>query len=202
MNPRLRLALAIAVALALLQGMRWAALRPIARAPGVLVDAEPLQTAPADATPVAHGDYTLTPLADFTIEARVLSRMDYRMGAFAAVSPTDFALGWQRMSDTAVIDQLDISQSARFYSYRWAYQPPLPPAEITHTSTNLHAIPADAMVARSLDRVRQGTLVTLRGQLVAVTGRRGELWRSSLSRDDTGAGACEIMLIRDIMRRD
>lgn len=202
MNVRLRWFIAALVALAALQGMRWAALRPITRAPGVLVDAEPLQLAPRDAAPIAHGDYTLVPLADFAIEARVLSRMDYRFDAFAAVAPLDLALGWRRMSDSAVIGQLGIEQSARFYTYRWSGPPPLPPAEITHTSTNLHAIPADAAVARSLDRVRSGTLVTLRGQLVEVRGRRGERWRSSLSRDDSGAGACEIMLVREVLRRD
>jgi hypothetical protein len=36
-------------------------------------------------------------------------------------------------------------------------------------------------------------VVELRGRLVDIEGREGRM-RTSLSRDDTGAGACEILL--------
>lgn len=175
--------------------------RPIARAAGVLVPSAPHQADPADPNPVLHGDYTLQPLADFDIEARVLSREDYTFDAGASLSPTDLALGWGRMSDTAMIDALTIEQSVRFFTYRWRDEPPIPPAEIVRSATNLHAIPADAAVARELGRVRVGEIVELRGRLVEASRADGWRWRSSLSREDSGAGACELMLVESIERR-
>ena len=44
-----------------------------------------------------------------------------------------------------------------------------------------------------LGRLRTGSVVELRGQLVDIEGREGGM-RTSLSRGDTGAGACEILL--------
>ena len=44
-----------------------------------------------------------------------------------------------------------------------------------------------------LGRLRAGSVVELRGQLVDIEGREGGM-RTSLTRADTGAGACEILL--------
>ena len=44
-----------------------------------------------------------------------------------------------------------------------------------------------------LGRLRAGSVVELRGQLVDIEGGEGGM-RTSLSRADTGAGACEILL--------
>ncbi len=167
----------------------------------MLVEVAPRQTEASDPALVRLGDSVLQPLADFDIEARVLSREDYAFDAGAALSPTDLALGWGRMSDSATIDALEIRQSARYFSYRWRTSPPIPPAEIVRSATNLHAIPADAAVARSLARVRVGDVVELRGRLVEASRADGWRWRSSLSREDSGAGACELMLIESIDRR-
>jgi hypothetical protein len=191
----------IALALLSLGGAgNWWLHRPIARAPGTLVDEEPRQTEPTSHSSITLGDYQLTPMADYDIEARVLSREDYSMDTGSDLSPTDLAVGWKRMSDTAVIDQLDISQSARFFRYRWASQPPIPRREIERSAANMHMIPADKRVARELDKIRQGSIVRLRGQLVEAKRKDGFTWRSSLTRDDTGAGACELMLVDSIER--
>lgn len=191
-----------AIALSVLGAIHWVRHRPIARADGMLVAVEPVQSGPRDAKPFAHGDYTLRPLADYAIEARVLSRADYSLDGGSALAPTDFALGWRGMSDSAVLARLDIEQSARFYSYRWQREPPLPPQEIVRSSANVHLIPADAAVARALDRVRPGAIVTLRGQLVEATRADGWRWVSSLTREDSGAGACELMFVHEVERRD
>ena len=125
----------------------------------------------------------------------MLAREDYRFDAESRLSPTDLALGWGRMSDSAVIGQLEIGQSARFYHYRWRGQPPIPPAEIVRSSANMHMIPANAAVARDLDRVRVGQVVSLRGRLVEAQRSDGWHWRSSLTREDSGGGACELVLV-------
>lgn len=188
------------VVLALIGAARWYPQRAIDHEPGLLVDSVPQQHATANSTPIHHGDYLLTPLADFELEARVLSRADYSTDAGSDLVPTDLALGWQRMSDTAVIEQLAIAQSARFYSYRWQGDPPIPADEIIRSSANMHLIPADEDVRRDLDKVRQGSLIHLRGHLVYAERGDGFHWRSSLTREDTGGGACELVLVEAIER--
>lgn len=190
----------LCLALSLFGAANWYRQRPLAHGAGVLVRTEPRQTDPADRTPVEHGDYLLTPLADFSVEARVLSRQEYRFDAGSALAPLDLALGWGRMSDSAVIERLDVAQSARFFSYRWKDAPPIPPSEIVRSASNMHLIPADEAVARTFDRVRVGEVVMLRGRLVDARRTDGWRWTSSLSREDSGAGACELVLVDSLER--
>src|SRR5690606_15233061 len=138
---------------------------------------------------------TLTPLAGLRIEARVLSRRDYASGREARFSPTDLALGWERMRDDAVLARLDITQSSRWYRYRWRDAPPLPPQEIVRSSANMHMIPSTPGVASALREVRRDDTVRIDGWLVQVDAPDGWRWRSSLSREDTGSGACELVYV-------
>ena len=143
---------------------------------------------------------TLQPLAGFSLDARVLSREDYSIGREADLSPTDLALGWGRMRDDAVIDRLDIDQSNRWYHYRWQGAPPIPAAEIVRSSANMHMIPADAATAKELGRVRIGDKVRIDGWLVEADAPDGWRWRSSLTREDSGGGACEVVYVCSIAR--
>lgn len=63
----------------------------------------------------------------------------------------------------------------------------------------MHMVPADAAVARALKRVRVGDVVTLDGYLIEADKPGGWKWRSSLTREDTGSGACELVYVRDIV---
>lgn len=169
--------------------------------PRVAAGAAPLQSPlPRDMAPVALQAGTLTPLAGFSIEARVLSRRDYTIGREAAFSPTDLALGWGRMRDDDVLSRLSFSQSSRWYRYRWQGSPPLPLAEIVRSSANMHMIPSDAQVAAELRRVRDDDHVRIDGWLVRVDAADGWHWVSSLKRDDSGAGACELVYVCRIQR--
>jgi len=69
---------------------------------------------------------------------------------------------------------------------------------VTHAA-NMHLIPATHGVAHALSQVRKGHVVSLRGQLVDVLRvREGLHVRSSLTREDTGAGACELIWVDDL----
>lgn len=164
--------------------------------PRVRAGDSPLQT-PISGRPgtFAHNGYTLTPLAGFSIDARVLSRQTYRFGREAQLSPLDLALGWQRMREDAVLSQLRISQSSRWYHYSWANQPPLPVDEILSSSANMHMIPANRAIAAQLSRVERDDNVRLDGWLVEASASDGWHWRSSTSRQDSGGGACEVVYV-------
>ncbi len=143
-------------------------------------------------------DFTLQPLAEFQLRARILSREDYRFDNEAKLSPTDLALGWGRMADPAVYQQLAISQSGRWYHYRWQNQPPIPPDEIIASSANMHMIPANDAIAQQLSKLKPGKMVKIQGYLIEASNTQGWRWRSSLSRTDSGAGACEVVFVRAI----
>jgi len=183
------------LALLLALGWYWHGHRALTRAPGVLAAAAPEQSAIAGAPPALRkDDVRLQPLARFALTARVLARADYRWDALASLMPVDLALGWGRMSDSAVLEKVDISQSGRFYFWH-VDEFPIPEHEIIESSANMHLIAADDAVRRGIARTRVGDVVSLDGYLVEVDWPDGRKARSSLTRSDSGAGACEIVWV-------
>jgi len=162
---------------------------------------EPVQSESNLPSAFPHGDYTVTPLARYTVTAIVLGRERYRYGDEAELSPLDLALGWGSMSLAGVVNELKISQSGRWYEYRWSDDPPLEPAQIATSSANTHCLPADKEMRDALLAVKRHDLVTLEGYLVEVAGPKGYRWRSSLTRTDTGARSCEVFWVTSVERK-
>lgn len=173
-------------------------MQPIVHSPGILVQEKPVQV---DLEPSGFmlDDFQVTRKARFEIRARVLSTEPYYMRKEGDLSPIDLALGWGVMSDQAVLDQIDISQSSRWYRTRYDLPPPVPEQQIISSSSNMHMIPARKDIARSLKKLRQGDIITLRGYLVDVDDDSGWYWRTSMSRTDTGSGACEIVYVESLL---
>ncbi|HEY7963465.1 MAG TPA: hypothetical protein VID49_05080 [Steroidobacteraceae bacterium] len=172
--------------------------RPLHPPEGIVAPDEPRQGDLTGAAPVHHGRWTLTPRATYDVTARILSREDYRFDPLSDLVPEDLALGWGAMSDNRVLAAFDISQSARFYTWHLRGALPIPRADVISHSANTHVIPADAVVGRELARLRVGQVVHLHGQLVDGVRDDGASVRTSLTRTDSGAGACEIMLVESV----
>ncbi|NTW85073.1 MAG: hypothetical protein HGB30_02785 [Holophagaceae bacterium] len=190
---RLMLALVAVVGLA---GLLFWNDRPVAQRPGVLAPAEPLQTEPAPGNPWSHRGFKLTSLAQFQLKARVLGRERYRFDRGADLSPVDLALGWGPMSDTRVLEAFTIRQQDRFYYWSAAHMP-IPAGEVISHSANMHLIPATEALGKRLLGARVGQLVELRGQLIRAEGKDGFTWVSSLTRADSGEGACEVIWVEE-----
>ncbi|TAJ55312.1 MAG: hypothetical protein EPN60_18245 [Nevskiaceae bacterium] len=190
-----RLWLALLLALCAWQAGQWWRLRPVQQANGVLVAEDPRQQ-PVEIDGFNYRDYRLSPRASYHLRARLLSRESYRLGREAELSPLDFALGWGVMSDNRVLDALEISQSGRYFWLRWGEAAPASETEMLRHAANTHLIPADDSVRRALARMRPGQVVALDGWLVDVAAKDGWQWQSSLTRSDTGAGACELLWVR------
>jgi hypothetical protein len=62
-------------------------------------------------------------------------------------------------------------------------------------------VPADAAAANALARVRAGDAVRIDGWLLRIDADDGWHWQSSTTRDDVGAGACEIVLVCSLQSR-
>jgi hypothetical protein len=164
--------------------------------PGMSAPAEPFQEV-SNATPWQQGDYLITPLANYTVTARVLSKKEYTKDKSATLSPVDLALGWGVMSDAAVLSDLRISQSGRWFYVYWKDATVDTNQVMTH-SANTHILPATPEIARKVKTIERNQVVHLQGYLVQVTKRDGFLWRSSLTRSDTGDGSCEVLWVTEV----
>ncbi|GAB5520081.1 MAG: hypothetical protein RhofKO_23320 [Rhodothermales bacterium] len=148
-----------------------------------------------------HRGYTLQPVAAFEVTARVLGVARYHGEQHGRLAPYDLAVGWGLMSDTAVLNHLDIQQHDRVY--RWAGTEEAPDTRtIIRHSTNIHIVPTTAGLGGQIAGLRPGQVVTLRGQLVDVTSPDGSRWRTSRSRTDAGVGACEILWLEDVVQAE
>jgi hypothetical protein len=173
-------------------------LRPVHPADGPVAPTEPVQTDLERVFTARHGRWTLTPRAHYDITARILSREDYRFDPLSDLVPEDLALGWGPMSDNRVLAAFEVTQSARFYSWRPLNSLPIPRQEVIEHSANTHVIAADAHVGLQLRRLRVGQVVRLTGLLVDGLRDDGAFIHTSLTRSDSGAGACEVMLVEGV----
>ena len=167
--------------------------RAVSHGPGVMAPEDPIQTR-TTAAPFSFRGFTVIPLADFDIQARVLGKKSYQSGTESQLSPWDIAFGWGRMSDESVLKDVDISQSNRFYYWK-VRQFPIPRKEIETHSANMHLIPADDEIEDVLDDARTGNIMSIIGHLVRIEGPGNWLWKSSLTRSDTGHGPCEVIFV-------
>jgi hypothetical protein len=187
---------------ALWQGTHQWSMRPVHPPDGVLAPEDPRQAALEGAPSFLFGRWTLTPRAEYDITARILSREDYSFDALSDLIPEDFALGWGALSDNRVLRLLQIDQGARFYGWRPIAPLPIAAQEVIEHSANTHVIPADPAVRAQLARLRVGQVVRLTGMLVDGARTDGRYFHTSLTRTDTGAGACEVILVQSVELRD
>jgi hypothetical protein len=178
----------------------WTSERIVSHPPGILVATEPVQR---DLDPPPHFDargHTLYARARYDITARVLRKEIYHVDGGADLAPVDLGVGWGPLSDTRVIDDLEFSQMGRFFYWHTKRGVELPVAAnmlITHAA-QMHLIPASDALESRLKRLRPGQIVTISGYLVDVRGPAGFAWNTSLTRTDTGNGACEIVWVESL----
>jgi hypothetical protein len=175
----------------------WGSNRPITHGPGEIAPDQPLQRIVSTSLHFERGEFIVWPLAEFHIKARVLSRKNYSFGQEAKLSPVDLALGWGPMSDEKVLSGVSISQSGRWYM--WSVKElTVPRAHIERNSANMHMIPSTPQIKKQLKNLKKGSLIECKGYLVEITGPNGWYWKSSLSRNDTGQGACEVVWVEEL----
>ena len=141
--------------------------------------------------------YKLTKKATYNIEAVVKSKKKYTRDLSSVISNYDFALAWGELNEPDIDEHIDYSQSGRWYYYKYDSSTPVSKTYIGQHSANVHLIPANDLVAKQISKVNVNDLVELEGYLVYVKGENFT-WNSSLTRSDTGDGACEILYVEKI----
>lgn len=138
--------------------------------------------------------------AGFSGQVQILSMRPYADDWKGILSPVDLAVGWGPMSHRETIDELRITQSNRFYQWtiptrqmeHWSAE------EVILNSANIHMVPGNSTIANRLLTLRPGDKVYIEGYLVDVIRPDNMIWETSLTRYDTGPGACEILLLTNI----
>lgn len=166
--------------------------------PGVVAPDAPRQVPVRSGSPFSHNGYRITPLAELSLQARVLATERYYLDRESDLAPIDLALGWGPMSDSSVLGRLDISQGNRFFYWR-TDRLPVSRKVIESHAANMHMVPANEAVEYRLERLRSGQVIELQGLLIRAEADDGWRWASSLSRDDTGKGACELVWVEDVL---
>ena len=139
-------------------------------------------------TPFTKNGYAIQPLMTYRLTARVVATRRYTESGPPSVSPVDLGLVWGRSADPQRLAKASFTQGNRFMHSSWhSYEYAIAPNEIANT----HIIPDTPELEARILSVQRGDVVSLSGYLVQVAGT----WTSSLTRKDTGDGACEIIYV-------
>ncbi|HAJ26820.1 MAG TPA: hypothetical protein DCG53_06175 [Syntrophus sp. (in: bacteria)] len=169
---------------------------------------DPIQE-PCDPTPtyqkrITGGSVTITPVATYRIAGEVMSKRKYTRSWGAEIMPFDLALVWGMLTYPHVMKQLSIKHdSTRMAWFRVkGDDPPVDFDYVMSHGSNNHIIPANENIRKIVDdQVMIHDRVVLEGYLVNVEGRnkeQGISLKSSLSREDTDRGACEIIYVTNV----
>ena len=155
---------------------------------------------------VKNQDVFIYAQAYYKIHCRVVHIMPYYMGVSGGLAPVDFAVVWGELIKKENYTNIDFKQSGR-----WAYFRPKKTSLydnnfISTHFANMHIIPADRNVLTGLKKIRKFDEIYMEGYLVNIESfKNGKLimtWNSSLSRNDNGNGACEIMFVTKLITKD
>jgi len=149
----------------------------------------------------------IQPAAAYRISGLVMGKHVYPGSTFGCaesgtwgdrISPYDFLIAWGDVTKPENRKHIKFSQEVRWYHYHYDADSPLREDYISKHSSNNHFIPANQNIRFAADMLKGGETVTLEGFLVNVSGtyRDGEIWwNTSLTREDTGAGSCEVFYV-------
>lgn len=165
----------------------------------VNLDQDPLQTPsqmPAFNLVRQKTSYTIQPLYDYEIHSELVAKKNYTSDASSDVSSTDLALAWGDLTHKANSDNITYTQRHRWYYYNYKASPSLTVDQgyIQSHSANTHIISGSKALTIGIDSLKEGDHIILKGYLVNVTGPNFS-WMTSQRRDDSGAGACEVLYL-------
>ena len=171
----------------------------ISMGPGISVEEAPQQTQ-TSAESFKHEEYNISPMAEFECSAKIISKK-YYSDHWADISPIDMTLGWEKLSDESIIHRINFDQTTR-----WTHYTPLNIAgvisaeELRTQHGNFHMCPANDDVRSALLNMPQGSVIHFKGKLINLS-KSGWSNQSSLKRTDSGAGACEIVWVEEIINK-
>jgi hypothetical protein len=155
--------------------------------------------------------YTLTPRYNYDISALVVGAMNYRMfsiNKFDLIFPVDLCLTWGSNVRRGLHrnSAVRFSQDCRWCWVNWSRDVQFNMDELS----NNHLLVDNSTVLKDANSITRGDQVRIRGKLVDVRAKLlgkslspDVTWNTSISRADSGAGACEVIYVErlEILRR-
>lgn len=199
--------LVVLIALSLWGGWNWwHHERHVAHPAGIVVEAGPAIRLGETRAPWSDDKgFRYESLGAFEGRAMVLARRNYELGEFAALAPTDLALGWGELSDSRIVDQLTFPQmksfSSRFVVPEFRRDSELRERsrqeleEMFRSLTHVHTIPGDPDIRKTLAGIRPGQVIRFRATLVQAVAPSGGRYESSVALGDRN---CEIAWIDEL----
>jgi hypothetical protein len=147
------------------------------------------------------GFFTIKPLAQYQISARVVGIKSYSSGWESSLSPVDLALAWGELADPKMDSSISYRQRHRWYYYRYSPRCPVSQTYIINHSCNSHMIPSSENINRALKSIKKNDRVKINGYLVNINGtvgRHNVWWNTSNTRSDSGDHSCEIIYVEKL----
>lgn len=172
---------------------------PIKQPDGVLNPNPPQQAdlPERERSSIRQGPWRLSGLASYSVDARVLRTERYYFDDMADLSPVDVVFGWGKLSSNEALKNVSFDQRDRWYFVKNS-DSAMKIDEVMRQTANTHLIPASESIEDVIFDLKAGHLVRAHGYLVEVDADSISPWSSSLSRQDTGDGSCEIFYVTSI----
>ncbi len=187
----------IFIGILFISGYLYMTERSITHGPGIVAPAEPAQQPAFGVGELVHDSFDINPLAEFTIEARALSKKRYTTDKLGELAPLDVVFGWGPMSDERNLNEVLFKQSERYFNWQMT-NPPLPLHKMVQHTANIHLIPSSPDIEKKLWEIRKGHVVKIEGYLVEATSEEGHKFKSSMRRNDYGEKSSELLWVKDI----
>jgi hypothetical protein len=170
------------------------------------VRSEPRQRPSSDAPySVRAGDvdYRIEPVADYDITGLIVSRHDsdtfwdsFHARANDHLNVADLCLVWGANASDGAYRHMAFWNGQWTCNFKYGYGVPVGP-EHTRALSNNHLLTDSEDIAERIRGLRVGDQVRLRGQLAVYKHQAGMdfVRGTSVSRDDTGNGACETLFV-------
>ncbi|MDD4955707.1 MAG: hypothetical protein PHP17_06700 [Candidatus Omnitrophica bacterium] len=154
--------------------------------------------------------YRLTPLYDYTLKGLIVSKFNYDIFnayRYGSVFPVDLCMIWGNNAKGKAHLNKDVqfSQDCRWCNVRWFNSNTV---FDLNEMANSHIVVKEQRIRRIVNGLSAGDQISIKGKLVNIKARllkkAGSLdaeeftWQTSTTRDDQGAGACEVIYVEDI----
>lgn len=141
----------------------------------------------------------LEPKWYYEVDAYVLSVAEYSRGHLSDVSSRDLVLAWGPVAKPQNIHGIKVTQAERGFEWKAVDEAlfrNIGPKALGLAMANTLVIGANPLATKQLDSVRPGDALRARGYLVDVKTRESTVFaKSSIKRDDKGAGSSEIFYV-------
>ncbi len=141
--------------------------RPVWHGEGITVSEAPAINVLRSAKSIETDNYILTPVAAISGSSRLIGRKLYWFDDHASLSPIDFTLGWDKMSDEYYLRRMQVQIAEREHAIRFAIER-IPKTNISDMVLHMHAIPSNDDIREKMRWMRRGHVIDFEGYIVDV----------------------------------